>query len=178
MTGNISCALAPPASSSTRTPEKRVWDFEPDSHIIPKINMVVRGCMGAQLHAEEENRRTSKDAGVLTPLPKGLGGVLLFQLSETLLVTLCSAYLREHAHDADLDGHASRLYASVVEYNRLAREGGALAPADPATLGRLDALRETLEGRPPCLSGPVAPAGRGVRGRPRRPGRLAPARTV
>lgn len=82
----------------------------------------------------------------------GLGMAPFSRVSEILLVTLCSAHLREYAADADLDGHASRLHASVAEYNRLVRGEGAPAPASPATLGRLGGLREALEGRPVMLS--------------------------
>ncbi|MDD9808509.1 MAG: nucleotidyl transferase AbiEii/AbiGii toxin family protein [Thaumarchaeota archaeon] len=82
----------------------------------------------------------------------GLGATPFFQMSEILLVTLCSAHLREYAADADLEGHARRLYASIAKYNRLVREGGTSAMADPETLGRLGALRETLESRPVLLA--------------------------
>jgi len=50
--------------------EKFVLDFEMHYHIIPRINMVVRGGMGAQLYAKREDQRMSEDIDVLTPLPK------------------------------------------------------------------------------------------------------------
>lgn len=64
--------------------EKLVLDFELHYHIIPRINMVVRGGMAAQLYAEKDDQRMSEDIDVLTPLPKDEVAAIVQDIDDSL----------------------------------------------------------------------------------------------
>ncbi|MCY4251696.1 MAG: hypothetical protein OXD41_00125, partial [Thaumarchaeota archaeon] len=64
--------------------EKFVLDFEMHYHIIPRIDMVVRGGMGAQLYATKDEQRMSEDIDVLTAMPKDEVAKIMQDIDDSL----------------------------------------------------------------------------------------------